>query len=135
MGQGPTKTATSRATRSPTSTSFCTASTRLRRARRSSTSTARWRGIGSRSIDDVLCWPVGGFLKALGPPDQVRRFDPVTHTFLDYERLCAEMETARLTPSVPRVVEFLTQDPGRQYVTGSFHPDDSDWYAQAYGEK
>jgi hypothetical protein len=45
------------------------------------------------------------------------------------------METARLTPSVPRVVEFLTQDPGRQYVTGSFHPDDTDWYAQAYGEK
>ena len=91
--------------------------------------------LASTSIDDVLCWPVGGFLKALGPPDQVRRYDPVTRTFLDYERLCAEMETARLTPSVPRVVEFLTQDPGRQYVTGSFHPDESDWYAQAYGEK
>ena len=45
------------------------------------------------------------------------------------------METARLTPSVPRVVEFLTQDPGRQYVTGACHPDDTDWYAQAYGEK
>ena len=81
--------------------------------------------LASTTIEDVLCWPQGAFLKALGPPSHMH----------DYERVSAAIATARLTPSVPRVVEFLTQDPGRQYVTGSFHPDDSDWYAQAYGEK
>ena len=81
--------------------------------------------LASTSIEDVLRWPDGGFLKALGTPGHMNA----------YEQFSSTIATARLTPSVPRVVEFLTQDPGRQYVTGSFHPDDTDWYAQAYGEK
>ena len=81
--------------------------------------------LASTTIEDVLCWPQGAFLKALGPPSYMH----------DYERVSSAIATARLTPSVPRIVEFLTHDPGRQYVTGSFHPDDTDWYAQAYGEK
>ena len=32
-------------------------------------------------------------------------------------------------------LEFIATDPGRQYTTGSFHPDDRDWFAQAYGEE
>ncbi len=37
--------------------------------------------------------------------------------------------------SVSSEVEFVAIDPGRQYITGSFHPDDRDWYSQAYGEE
>ena len=29
-------------------------------------------------------------------------------------------------------VSFITQDPGRQYISGSFHPQDIDWFRDAY---
>lgn len=42
--------------------------------------------------------------------------------------------TISLRTHVAGDIAFIEQDPGRQYVTGSFHPDDRDWFAQAYGE-
>ena len=35
------------------------------------------------------------------------------------------------TPSVPRRVEYIEHDAGRQMI-GSFHPMDGDWFADAY---
>ena len=50
------------------------------------------------------------------------------------EAIATELEAKKFTMTVPSTVEFITQDPGRQYVTGSFEPEDRDWYASAYGE-
>lgn len=42
--------------------------------------------------------------------------------------------TKTFTPSVPRFIEYVTHDAGRQLV-GSFHPTDRDFFADAYDDK
>ncbi|KAH8056200.1 hypothetical protein JL722_7502 [Aureococcus anophagefferens] len=49
-------------------------------------------------------------------------------------RMDERLAEKRFTSAVPSAVEFIEQDPGRQYVTGSWEPGDRDWYASAYGE-
>lgn len=46
----------------------------------------------------------------------------------------SDRPTVPYRPTVPRSVQFITVDPGRQYV-GSFHPLKEDWYADAFGYK
>merc|ERR1712086_192295 len=33
--------------------------------------------------------------------------------------------------TITSALKFIANDPGRQYITGSFRPDDRDWYGQA----
>lgn len=41
--------------------------------------------------------------------------------------------TVTYSPAVPRRIEYVTHDAGRQLI-GSFHPTDRDFFADAYGE-
>jgi hypothetical protein len=42
-------------------------------------------------------------------------------------------ELVEFTPDVPRFIEFITHDAGRQMI-GSFHPKDGDYFRDAYFE-
>lgn len=71
-------------------------------------------------IERILHWPEGENLSAKG---------------LKPEWLAQHHIANNSKPvTVPSEVQFISNDPGRQYITGAFHPDDRDWYAQAYGE-
>jgi len=80
--------------------------------------------LATDSIDDALAWPPGKALAVLPG-------DSHYHTTMARRTL----EEKRPTPAVHGVVQFLTHDPMRQYITGSFEPDDRDWFAMAYGEE
>ena len=75
----------------------------------------------TKDINDAIDWPAPKCLHAIGGSTRYR---------WQRERL----ENAELKSSLAGPVQFITVDPGRQYITGSFEPDDTDWYAQAYGE-
>ena len=75
--------------------------------------------VATKDINDALDWPASKCLNALGESYQWPR---------------RQLENAKLKSSLAGPIQFITVDPGRQYVTGSFEPDDTDWYAQAYGE-
>ena len=68
--------------------------------------------VASHLLEDVLQWESGKRVKDLFNASSI--FGCLT--------------------TLPPTVEFIEQDPGRQYITGSFHPDDRDFFAQAYGE-
>jgi hypothetical protein len=46
---------------------------------------------------------------------------------------CADLLRFGWRFAIPRHIEWLTENPGRQQLTGSFQPTDGDWYAQAVG--
>jgi len=75
--------------------------------------------VATKDINDALEWPASKCLHALGDPNQwgARR-----------------LQDQKLKSSLAGPIQFIAVDPMRQYVTGSFEPDDTDWYAQAYGE-
>lgn len=79
--------------------------------------------LATLSIEDALKWPPGKALAVLPG-------DAHYHTTMARRTL----EEKKPTPAVHGVVQFLTHDPMRQYITGSFDPDDRDWFAMAYGE-
>ena len=68
-----------------------------------------------KDIERILRWPNDQSVKAT--PEW-------------YEGAGPEAPTA-----VAHELAFVANDPGRQYLTGSFHPDERDWFAQAYGEE
>lgn len=61
------------------------------------------------------------------------RIVPVTSDGLKYVLDASDFDG---TLAIPARLEWITVDPGRQYVSGSFHPIDQadiNWFGQAYG--
>ncbi|KAK7232275.1 hypothetical protein SO694_00030326 [Aureococcus anophagefferens] len=85
--------------------------------------------LATTSIKKALKWPKDEVMEYLTTASNPLRGAPEHRQRMD-ERLAEK----RFTTAVPAAVEFIEQDPGRQYVTGSWEPGDRDWYASAYGE-
>ena len=81
--------------------------------------------LATTSIAKALTWPKDQILTHLQGPKPDYITDASARSAL---------AAKQFTSACPSTIEFITQDPGRQYVTGSFEPEDRDWYASAYGE-